>query len=48
LEGLLPAFDELRSIRLYKQAAPELNRKKHYENFARVLCTVQGPLVEGR
>ena len=38
LEGLLPAFDELRSIRLYKdKPLPILNRKKHYENFARVL-----------
>jgi len=32
------AFDELRSIRLYKdKPLPILNRKKHYENFARVL-----------
>jgi len=38
LEGLLPAFDELRLIRLYKdKPLPILNRKKHYENFARVL-----------
>ena len=38
LEGLLPAFDELRSIRLYKdKLLPVLNRKKHYENLARVL-----------
>jgi hypothetical protein len=38
LEGLLPAFEELRSIRLFEgKPIPVLNRKKHYENFARVL-----------
>jgi len=38
LEGLLPAFDELRSTRLYKdKPLPLLNRKNHYENLARVL-----------
>jgi hypothetical protein len=38
LDGLLPAFDELRSIRLFKdRPLPILNRKKHYENLARVL-----------
>jgi hypothetical protein len=38
LEGLLPAFDDLRSIRLYiDKPLPILNRKKHYENFTRVL-----------
>jgi hypothetical protein len=38
LEGLLPTFDELRSIRLYKdKPLPILNRKKHYHNFAKAL-----------
>jgi hypothetical protein len=38
IEGLLPAFNELQSIRLYKdKPLPILNRKQHYENFTRVL-----------
>jgi len=35
LEGLLPAFEDLRLIRLYKdKPLPILNRRKHYGNFA--------------
>lgn len=37
-EGLMPAFEHLRKIRLSAiSVVPELNRKQHYEDFARVL-----------
>jgi hypothetical protein len=38
IEGLLPAFEHLKKIRAsVQQTVPELNRKQHYEDFARVL-----------
>ena len=38
-EGFLPAYEDLRAIRAYKddQRIPVLNRKKHYDDFARAL-----------
>ena len=37
-EGLLPAYEDLRAIRAYKdQQIPVLNRKKHYDDFVRAL-----------
>jgi hypothetical protein len=37
-EGFLPAYEDLRAIRAYKgHHIPVLNRKKHYEDFARSL-----------
>jgi hypothetical protein len=37
-EGLMPAFEHLRKIRLcVTNPVPELNRRQHYEDFARVL-----------
>jgi hypothetical protein len=37
-EGLMPAFEHLRKIRSSAASpVPELNRKQHYEDFARVL-----------
>ena len=37
-EGLLPAYEDLRAIRAYKdQHIPVLNRKKHYDDFVRAL-----------
>jgi hypothetical protein len=38
-EGFLPAYEDLRSIRVYKDdpRIPVLNRKKHYDDFARAL-----------
>jgi hypothetical protein len=37
-EGLPPAYEDLRAIRAYKdQQIPVLNRKKHYDDFVRVL-----------
>jgi hypothetical protein len=37
-EGLLPAYEDLRAIRAYKdQPIPVLNRKKHYDDFVRAL-----------
>ena len=37
-EGFLPAYEDLRAIRAYKdKQIPVLNRKKHYDDFARSL-----------
>jgi len=38
-EGFLPAYEDLRAIRAYKEdrRIPVLNRKKHYDDFARTL-----------
>ena len=38
-EGFLPAYEDLRAIRAYKDdpRIPVLNRKKHYDDFARAL-----------
>jgi hypothetical protein len=37
-EGLMPAFEQLKRIRLsLVSTVPEINRKQHYEDFARVL-----------
>jgi hypothetical protein len=38
-EGFLPAYEDLRAIRAYKddQRIPVLNRQKHYDDFARAL-----------
>lgn len=37
-EGFLPAYEDLRAIRAYKEKQiPVLNRKKHYDDFARSL-----------
>jgi hypothetical protein len=37
-EGLMPAFEQLKKVRLsLASPVPEINRKQHYEDFARVL-----------
>ena len=37
-EGLLPAYEDLRAIRAYKdKQIPVLNRKKHFDDFVRAL-----------
>ncbi len=38
-EGFLPAYEDLRAIRTFKDnpRVPVLNRKKHYDDFARAL-----------
>ena len=50
-EGFLPAYEDLRAIRAYKDdpRIPVLNRKKHYDDFARAsVAWIQGPDAQGR
>ena len=47
LEGLMPAFEHLKSIRtLHSQKIPELNRKLIYEDFTRVLWHAHKDLMQ--